>query len=672
MSDPTHPKLLLIGWDAADWQMIHPLLDAGRMPHLKALVEGGVMGNLLTLQPVLSPILWTSIGTGKRAYHHGITGFVEPTPDGMALQPAQSTSRRCKALWNILSQAGRRCHTLGWFASYPAEPIRGVAVSNQFAVAAPEATAAYWPVQAQSVEPAAWGERLAELRLHPGELDTGAFLQAFVPKAAALNRRKPIIDRLLAGLSKRLAECLSLHAATTDLMANEPWDFCTVYYEAIDQLGHDFMEYHPPRLERIPEEVFEIFRGVMTATYEMHDQMLGGLLALAGPDATVMVVSDHGFLNDHRRPNEMVGAAQWHRNFGVFAARGPALKTDAILHGATLLDIAPTVLTLMGLPIGADMEGKVLVNAFAQPPAIERIPSWEAVPDPDERTRDFTAAVADPAVAAEAMRHLVELGYIEAPGEDLQRDIARARAEQKFNLAVSLIDGHRAAEALPLLAELVAQFPDELRHRVLYGQTAVAASDAGALALAVEALAALDPEHRQLPLFRGFLASLQGDTPASLRHFQAAAAHSPTDPWVHCRVGQALVKQRRWAEAEAAFLRALGLDADNAEACYGLSIAAPRQGRLEEGVAYGLRAVALLHDYPTAHFQLGAVLSRLGWFERAAQAFEICVSMRPHWPQAHSYLARIYQRLGMIELAARARGRVAQLRQDRVPPPTLD
>ena len=73
-------KVLLIGWDAADWKVINPLLDAGKMPNLARLVEQGVIGNLATLQPVLSPMLWTSIATGKRAYKHGIHGFSEPDP----------------------------------------------------------------------------------------------------------------------------------------------------------------------------------------------------------------------------------------------------------------------------------------------------------------------------------------------------------------------------------------------------------------------------------------------------------------------------------------------------------------------------------------------------------------------------------------------------------------
>ena len=97
-------KLLLVGWDAADWKIIHPLMDAGHMPTTRRLVETGVMGNMATLSPVLSPMLWTSIATGKRPFKHGIYGFSEPTADGKAVQPMTNVSRRCKAVWNILNQ----------------------------------------------------------------------------------------------------------------------------------------------------------------------------------------------------------------------------------------------------------------------------------------------------------------------------------------------------------------------------------------------------------------------------------------------------------------------------------------------------------------------------------------------------------------------------------------
>ncbi len=71
------PKALLIGWDGADREHINPLLDEGLLPTLNSLVEQGTMGNLATLQPVLSPMLWNSVATCKFANKHGFTDSVE-------------------------------------------------------------------------------------------------------------------------------------------------------------------------------------------------------------------------------------------------------------------------------------------------------------------------------------------------------------------------------------------------------------------------------------------------------------------------------------------------------------------------------------------------------------------------------------------------------------------
>lgn len=671
MADPIAKKLLLLGWDAADWHLIHPLLDAGRMPHLKRLIDHGVMGNLLTLQPVLSPILWTSIATGKRAYQHGVHGFVEPVPDGASLRPTASTTRKCKALWNILAQAGKRCQAVGWYASHPAERIGGVCVSHQFPVAPASARPGAWPPQPNSVEPWELAETLAELRVHPHEI-TGPMLSQFVPAAEHLDQRDPDVRYLMVAFAKRLAECVSLHAVVTALMEQEPWDFCAPYYEAIDHVGHDFMPLHPPQMQYARDDLFAAFSGVVDAIYELHDQMLGRLVELAGPEAHIMLVSDHGFRSGELRPPPGTEPAQWHRNFGVFVCAGPGIRKDEIVHGATLLDIAPTVLTMFGLPIGQDMEGKVLVNTFEQPPQIQRLPSWEEVLDPNGETDSRSEIADDPEAAAAALQQLVELGYIDAPGEDLQRDITRARAEQKFNLACTLIDGKRAAEALQRAQELAAEFPQEIRYTVLAGQAAISVGDAPALARAISALEKLKPEHRQMLLFRAFHCWIENDIEGALRYFQDAATIGPRDPWLLCRVGRAFLRLQRWADAERAFMDAIELDPDNAEVYYGLSVALPRQGKLEEGVECGLRAISLMHDFPLAHFQLGAVLSRLGWYERALQAFEICLMIRPEFAAAHDYVFRIAQQLGRLEVAERHRQRAQAILEQGLPQPVLD
>jgi predicted AlkP superfamily phosphohydrolase/phosphomutase len=54
----TKKKLLLIGWDAADWKIIGPLLAKGQMPALKKVIDNGVYGNMSTMNPPYSPMFF--------------------------------------------------------------------------------------------------------------------------------------------------------------------------------------------------------------------------------------------------------------------------------------------------------------------------------------------------------------------------------------------------------------------------------------------------------------------------------------------------------------------------------------------------------------------------------------------------------------------------------------
>ena len=92
------------------------------MPNLQGLVEEGVSGNLATLEPTLSPMLWNSIATGKRAGAHGIHGFTDVHPETGDVVPVSSLQRRCnQARWLSLrhrvqwklNQLPRCCTDLG-------------------------------------------------------------------------------------------------------------------------------------------------------------------------------------------------------------------------------------------------------------------------------------------------------------------------------------------------------------------------------------------------------------------------------------------------------------------------------------------------------------------------------------------------------------------------------
>ena len=318
-------KLLLVGWDAADWKVIRPLIDAGRMPALKKLIEGGSHGNIATLEPILSPMLWTSIATGKYADKHGILGFTEPDPTTGKIRPVSSTSRKVRAIWNILSQQGYKSHLVAWWPSHPAEPINGVSVSNQFQRAHGSIDKA-WPVLRGMVHPASLADTFGKLRIHPDEL-TEAHILPFIPQAAKIDQEK---DRSIGTLSKILADCATVQSSATWIMENEEWDFMAVYFDAIDHFSHAFMRYRAPRMPGVKVEEFELYKEVVDGAYVFHDMMLERLLQLCNEDTNVILLSDHGFKSDHLRPlgipAEPAGPAYEHRHFGIICLSGPAFR----------------------------------------------------------------------------------------------------------------------------------------------------------------------------------------------------------------------------------------------------------------------------------------------------------------------------------------------------------
>ena len=301
-------KVLLIGWDAADWKVAAPMMDAGEMPNLAKLVSGGVIGNMSTLFPVLLPMLWTSIATGKRAHKHGIHGFSEPDPASGGVRPITNLSRKVKAVWNILNQNGLQSNVVGWWPSNPAEPINGVMVSNLFQSATIRKDGS-WPIRPGTVHPPRLAESMMEFRVRPQGIE-GEMLLPFVPHAAEIDQEK---DKRLTSIAKVLAENASIHAAATATMQLEPWDFMGVYFDGIDHFCHGFMRYHPPQLKSVSDEDFRLYSGVIKAAYQFHDLMLGVYMELVPEDTAIMLISDHGFHPDHLRPehisNEPAGPA---------------------------------------------------------------------------------------------------------------------------------------------------------------------------------------------------------------------------------------------------------------------------------------------------------------------------------------------------------------------------
>jgi predicted AlkP superfamily phosphohydrolase/phosphomutase/tetratricopeptide (TPR) repeat protein len=657
-------KVLLIGWDAADWKVIHPLMDRGLMPALEKVVNEGVIGNLATLQPILSPMLWTSIATGMRADKHGILGFTEPDTATGTIRPTSSSTRKVKAVWNILTQRGLRTHVVGWFAGHPAEPINGVCVSPFFAHHARAEDAAKKPLADGVVHPADLAPALAPLRIHPSEID-GQEILPLVPRAAEVDQKK---DRKLAAIASMLAEAASVHNAATWILRHQEWDFLAVYYSAIDHFCHGFMQYHPPRQEHIDEREFAIYKDVVEGAYRFHDMMLETLLAMAGEDATVILVSDHGFHSDHLRPRgiprEPAGPAVCHRPLGILAMRGPHIRRDERIYGANLLDITPTILGLFGLPAGRDMDGKVLVSALDTPPSLDRIPSWEQVPGecgmhPADQRMDAEAAKA-------VLDQFVALGYIEPPDENRAKALASAVRETRYNLARVYLNANRPSEALPLLEQLRRENPDEKRFAQQLAECLLALGRQEESLRILEKLLEQGAEGPRQDLLLGIIHFRNDETDRALEYMLKAEQAEPRLPGLHICIGNTYLRRRRWEDAVRAFRKAVEIDGDSAHAHLGLSVALLRLKRNPEAAAEALEAVGLEHHLPLGHYWLGVALARMANLQRAALAFETALSMAPGLAAAHRWLASIHRFPGGNAAKAEYhRSKAAELRRKR-------
>lgn len=442
-------KILFIGLDAADWELVSAKVANGKLPHLASLIAQGVNGPLRSIYPLFSPSLWATIATGKRPYEHGVTGFTLPDDLGSGLRPYDRTLRRSPAIWNMLTYYKKTSHIVGWWTTAPAETIQGVMVDETFRIAR-RPCQEQWEIPPASITPASLATILAQERVHPQKLSE-ALLRFLVPKLYEID---PSGDMRIAAIAKVLAEDLTTLQVTLRLMSEQPWDFTSLYLMGLDCLSHMAMCYRQPILPGEKELDCDLYGAVVDRTYELYDQWIGQLIQAAGEEVTVVIASDHGFYHDARK-RAMLGIQETapviqHAPIGTLVMKGPNLHQGHTMAHATLLDLCPTLLAIAGLPVGKDMPGKVLLDAFVKKPIVQKICSWdsywdhacEASPSASRATAESTEA---------ALRQLVALGYLKEMPSNKQAAIKEAQCNQCFHRALSFLDDDRIDQAIPLL-----------------------------------------------------------------------------------------------------------------------------------------------------------------------------------------------------------------------------
>jgi Tfp pilus assembly protein PilF/arylsulfatase A-like enzyme len=635
-------KVLLIGLDGADWNIVDPLMSAGRMPRLARLVHEGVRARLRSINPMLSPVIWTSIATGVVPARHGILDFVANTEREGERVPVSATQRRVKAIWNMLGERGVRVGVVGWWATYPAEQVNGFVVSDRVAYQLFGARAVDGGAREGKVFPPEADALVTSLTVAPENIlmeDLAPFMR-LPPDPGSLPEDQ---SRLVEEFKTLLASGRTYERVAVALEARYHTDFTAIYFEGTDTAAHLFMPYAPPPLQGTDAEARQRFGKVVDECYVQADAALGRLLDSIHP-TTVMVLSDHGFRTGENRPltESRIGygaAADWHRKYGILVLHGPEFRRGVELDEASVLDITPTLLRLYGLPVGEDMDGRPIVEAFAPEFLKEHpeayIPSWESPAHPapsgspaqvaatpegetpgapqggspaTENTVPVAPSGASPDATGDAERieKLRSLGYL-----------AGETANTHNNRGTILLGQARYDEALKEFEKAIAGAEDLTIARLNMARAYYKKKDYTAATHALEEHMKRQPRSKEAENLLGNMALDQGDMTGAETHFRRALEYEP----------------------------------NFADARNSLGILYDRQGRTDAALEQFRKVVAIDPDYAEAYNNIGVILKNRKQIDQAIEAFRHAIAADASFAGSYSNLALVYEDRGDMKAA---------------------
>lgn len=361
--DLARTKVIVLGMDGLDPDLMRILAEAGRLPNFRRLVEEGAAGPIRTQQPTLSPLLWTSVATGKFPTEHQVLDFmVRDESDPSKRTTVTSRHRQVEAMWDVAGRYGRTVGLVGWLASHPAERVNGFAVSERTEPLAylyrekPLTTdeGKTWPPDLMG--------KVKSLRRPPADVpfaEVAPFLDVTEQEFRSLCTNEEFTDE------NRVNDVRLVYAAAenfrrvgTALFREKRPDLFCLYLEELDAISHFCMAYREPVTwkalgaeeirKRLPpgirpglvddvlrkmaggdpdaapiqvakEEmeavamIRELARGAdpdrirrlgkaVDAAYGHSDRILGEVMGLMDAETVLVVVSDHGFASGPGKP----------------------------------------------------------------------------------------------------------------------------------------------------------------------------------------------------------------------------------------------------------------------------------------------------------------------------------------------------------------------------------
>jgi len=571
--------VIFIGLDGADWSLLDQYASRDVMPTLAKLVAEGSSGTVKTISPPLSPLIWTTMMTGVSPLEHRILDFLRVNPTSQQREPITSDERKVPAVWNMATAGGKKVGALGYWATYPAESVNGLMVSDRlFTFLFSEATPPPGVVYPASME--TWArDGLKRAQDEVGYDAIKALLpwltQSEYAQAAAVT--DPYAHPVSA-LRRILIETKVYDELGRDWFSREKPDLLLLYFQGSDSIGHVFAPYAPPKQPEVSESDYTRYKDVAERYFAGIDQLLARYVTLAeSTGSVIMLASDHGFLWGEGRPTTLSSAAnttaaKWHAENGMYLVWGAGIQPSKGHTGSGKVDqVCATLLALAGLPAARNVSGPPLPGA-PTPLGSEPV-DYRAVYTPASVPQS-TARGGAPAVDEDTVAKLRALGYIGA-SEGKGRAFGTRTAGSLNNEGLLLKQQGKQKEAIdafdtaisvdPNLASALWNLSDLLWSR----NESIDKSDA----LLVRAFANNLPEGTKFLIGRAIGYQRNGQIDRSISLLNQAAAAKPNDPEVWLFRGRYRVERGECAGAVDDFRQAARLTPTNAAVYASLGLA---------------------------------------------------------------------------------------------------
>jgi len=568
--------MLVIGASGLDWGGFDRLTRSGALPNLGRMRQKGAAGWLTGAPAVIGPAPFATMVAGQQPEVHGLWRAREAWAGGV--RPLSRASWRAPPAWAYLEAAGIRTATVAWPGNRPGDSGPGSHIDEDFA-------------EPSSHDPADWAlplhcapvglrTALRARRVHPRNI-TASMLRPLVPDLADIDA---VRDLDLPAISVAMASAASIQSAATLFLESDQADVLFVRQPWLGRIRAVFDHRRDARMAH-----------VVPAAWRLLDGFVGGLVNAAGPDAQVILVSPG-----------------WTFLPGVVLASGERLTPDAAFQGASILDIAPTVLGQFGLMVPG-LPGRPISIAA---PAGSLQPAPKPGPVPERRPE------------ARTMHVVRKAGYPPAP-----RASAAWRAQGLAALAWMVLErdpaaaGKIAGAALRLDPACILGLRVQVRAKV-------AIDDLEGLETLGQALLEAAPGQPWGPLALGAWHVLRGKTPQAAPWL--AKVEATADPSTLMTLAAVWLAANRPANAMRAFRSVLALDPLNVSAEMGVAMAAAAQRDFASAELALERALGQDPGRSAIHLLRATVYSKTGQPLKARQSAETAVTLGASRSQAES------------------------------------